>query len=222
MGDGQIENLKFLSDIPGKKTIGGMNARNIVLFCLALANLALGPTAPAARKGATTPGTYEDWNGDIDEVTIIQPFSAASYTAIAVESFDTAGVTLPNPKDNTYAAVRNALRVLKPAFMSGLEQTARRKVGPAAGGGRTLVIRARLTKLDPGSQAARYWAGFGAGAVKIEMKGEILDASSKKTLVRFRQERRSGFGAFGGGYEELFTRTARQIGEDIGGLINAF
>lgn len=199
-----------------------MNARNIVLFCLVLVNLALVPAAPAASKGATTPGTYQDWNGDIDEVTILQPFSAASYTAIAVESFDTAGVALPNPKDNTYAAVQNALRAIKPAFMSGLERTARRKVGPAAGRGRTLIIRARLTKVDPGSQAARYWAGFGAGAVKIEMRGEILDASSKKVLVRFRQERRSGFGAFGGGYEELFKRTAHQIGEDVGGLVNAF
>jgi hypothetical protein len=215
--------LKCLSDIPGKKTIGAMNARNIVLFCLVAGNLAVGagPSASAATKGATTPGTYHDWN-DIDEVTILQPFSAASYTAIAVESFDTAGVALPNPADNTYEAVRKALQLLKPAFMAGLQQTARRKIGATPGGGRTLVIRARLSKLDPGSRAARYWAGFGAGAVKIEMRGEILDASTKKTLVRFRQERRSAFGAFGGGYEELFTRTARQIGEDIAGLVNAF
>ena len=85
-----------------------------------------------------------------------------------------------------------------------------------------LVIRARLTKLDPGSQAARYWVSFGAGAVKIEMTGEVIDAASRKTLVRFKQERRSGFGAFGGGYRELFVRTARQIGEDIAALISAF
>ena len=79
-----------------------------------------------------------------------------------------------------------------------------------------------MTKLDPGSRAARYWAGFGAGAVKIAMTGEIIDGASKKTLVRFKQERRSAMGVFGGGYDELFTRTARQIGEDIAGLVNAF
>jgi hypothetical protein len=216
--------LKFLSAIPGKKTIGVMNARNIVLFCLVAGNLALGvvPNASARTKGATTPGTYQDWNGDIDEVTILQPFNAASYSAIAVESFDTAGVPLPNPKDNTYGPVRTALGTIKPAFMAGLAQKAQRKIGVKAGAERTLIVRARLSKLDPGSRAARYWAGFGAGAVKIEMTGEILDASSKKTLVRFRQERRSAFGAFGGGYDELFTRTARQIGEDVAGLLNAF
>lgn len=180
-----------------------------------------------AAQAATAPGTYRDWNGDIDEVTIVQPFNAAGYDSIAVESFDTAGVTLPNPSDNTYAAVQGALRAIKPAFMAGLQQNARRKIGAnnlpvGKGNGRTLIIRARVTKLDPGSQAARYWAGFGAGAVKIAMMGEIIDGASKKTLVRFRQERRSAWGAFGGGYEALFTRTARQIGEDIAGLVNAF
>ena len=103
----------------------------------------------------------------------------------------------------------------------GCKKKARRKIGPGGGRG-TLIIRARMTKLDPGSRAARYWAGFGAGAVKIQLVGEIVDGNSKKVLVRFKQERRSGFGAFGGGYEELFTRTARQIGGDIAGLVNAF
>ena len=203
-----------------------MIARNIVLFCLVVGNLTLLPPhdAMAARKAATAPGTYRDWNGDIDEITILQPFNAAGYDAIAVESFDTAGVVLPNPKDNTYAAVEKALRSIKPAFMAGLEQNARRKIDASslgAGKGRTLVIRARLTKVDPGSQAARYFLP-GAGAVKIAMAGEIIDGSTKKTLVRFKQERRSAVGAFGGGYEALFTRTARQIGGDIASLVNAF
>ncbi len=90
------------------------------------------------------------------------------------------------------------------------------------GKGETLVIRARLLKVDPGSQAARYFIRFGAGAVKIEMLGEVVDARSRKVLLRFRQERRSGFGAFGGAYGELFDRTARQIGGDVAELLNAF
>jgi hypothetical protein len=206
-----------------------MIARNILLFCFVMGSVLLlpGQNATGATKGTTAPGTYRDWNGDIDEVTIVQSFNAASYNAIAVESFDTRGVTLPNPGDNTYGAVQSALRLIKPAFMTGLEQDARRKIGanspPGSGGnGRTLILRARVVKLDPGSRAARYWAGFGAGAVKIAMIGEIIDGASKKTLVRFKQERRSAFGVFGGSYEELFTRTARQIGGDIATLVNAF
>ena len=204
-----------------------MIVRNFALFCAlpGVLTLALLADATAASKPTTLPGKYLDWNGDVDEVTILQSFRLDAYNDIAVESFSTAGVILPSPKDNTYEAVRSALGLIKPAFIEGFQNNLRRKPGganPARGKGRTLVIRARLTKLDPGSQAARYFAGFGAGAVKIEMTGDVVDASSGKTLIRFKQERRSGFGAFGGGYTELFTRTARQIGGDVADLLNAF
>ena len=173
-----------------------------------------------AAREPTTPGTYHDWH-DVDEVTIIQPFNASSYSQIAVESFDSAGVRLPDPNDNTYRAVQLALRTMKPAFMEGVARNAKRKVG-VTGPAKTLVIRARLTKIDPGSQAARYVIGFGAGTVKIAIAGEIIDGASGKVLVRFVQERRSGFGLFGGGYAALFGRTARQLGGDVAELINAF
>ena len=173
-----------------------------------------------AASGPPVPGTFHDWH-DVDEVTIIRPFNAAAYDQIAVESFDSTGVKLPPPNENTYSAVVSAIRMMKPAFMDGLAQKAQRKAGTNRSS-KTLVVRARLTKVDPGSQAARYFVGFGAGAVKIAIVGEIIDGASGKVLVRFAQERRSGFGAFGGNYSELFLRTARQIGGDIGGLINAF
>jgi hypothetical protein len=204
-----------------------MIARNFARSCFlpGFLTLALLADAAAASRGTTMPGTYRNWNGDMDEVTIVQPFRLDAYNDIAVESFDVGKVTLPNPKENTYEAVRSALSSIKPAFLDGFQENLRRKPGganPVRGKGQTLVIRVRLTKLDPGSQAARYWGGFGAGAVRIEMIGEVVDAYSRKTLIRFKQERRSGFGAFGGGYGELFARTARQIGGDIADLLNAF
>jgi hypothetical protein len=203
-----------------------MIARNFVLFCFVLGSLTLVlPENAAASKGKTTPGTYHDWNGDIDEVTIFQPFRLDAYNDIAVESFDITKVPLPNPKENTHAAVQSALASIKPAFMEGFLQNLRRKPGAAntvRGKGQTLVIVVRLTKVDPGSQAARYFGGFGAGAVKVEMTGDVVDARSRKVLVRFKQERRSGFGIFGGGYGDLFIRTAHQIGGDVAGLLNAF
>jgi len=203
-----------------------MIARNFALFYFLLGSFGLTLSENAeASKGTTTPGTYRDWNGDIDEVTILQPFRLDTYNDIAVESFDIAKVPLPNPKENTHAAVQSALSTIKPAFIEGFQQDLRRKPGgtnTVRGKGETLVIVVRLTKLDPGSQAARYFGGFGAGAVKVQMTGDIVDARSRKVLVRFRQERRSGFGMFGGGYGELFIRTARQIGGDIAGLLTAF
>jgi hypothetical protein len=203
-----------------------MIVRNFALCRLLPVVLMLGLlTDASASKGTTAPGTYRDWNGDLDEVTIVQPFRLDAYNDIAVESFDAAGVVLPNPAENTYEAVRSAIGSIKPAFLQGLLQNLRRKPGAAnvaRGKGETLVIRARLLKVDPGSQAARYFIRFGAGAVKIEMLGEVIDARSRKTLIRFRQERRSGVGVLGGAYGELFARTARQIGGDVAELLNAF
>src|ERR1043166_1646529 len=196
-----------------------------LLFLSGLLIFALLASTAAAWKGKTTPGTYHDWDGDIDEVTILQPLHLDSYNDIAVEAFDVSRVPLPNPKENTYEAVRSALNSLKPAFLEGFQKNLRRKPGgpnPVRGKGQTLVILVRLTKADPGSQAARYWGGFGAGAVKIELTGEFVDAASRRVLVRFKQERRSAFGMFGGGYGELFAPPARQIGGDVADLLNAF
>ena len=195
-----------------------MNPKRLMIFVLFAS--ALVSTLAVAAGAPPVPGTYRDWH-DVDEVTIIQSFNAASYSQIAVESFDSTSVKMPDANDNTYRAVQSALRTMKPAFMQGVAQKAKRKVGRNMPG-KTLVIRARLTKVDPGSQAARYFVGFGAGAVKVAMAGEIVDRSSGKVLVRFVQERRSGFGAFGGGYAALFERTARQLGGDVAELINAF
>lgn len=186
--------------------------------------IALPANTASASKGSTAPGTYRDWNREIDQVSILQTFRLDDYNDIAVVSFDTSGVELPNPKDNTYEAVRAAMASIKPAFLEGFQEKLRRKTSPNAprGRGKALIIRVKVVKLDPGSQAARYWVGFGAGAVKIQVNGDVVDAASHKTLVRFDQERRSAVGAFGGGYSELFARTARQIGGDIAGLLNAF
>lgn len=187
----------------------------ILLFLAALSICSVAQ----ARRESTAPGTYRDWH-DVDEVTIIRPFVAANYAQIAVESFDSRGVKLPPVNDNTHQAVLLALQRMKPAFIQGVSDRAKRKTSGNAPG-KTLVIRARLTKVDPGSQAARVFVGFGAGAVKIAMIGELVDAASGQVLLRFAQERRSSFGAFGS-YGPLFERTARQLGEDVAELINAF
>ena len=108
-----------------------MIARNLALFCFIFGSLTLASreNADAARKGATTPGVYRDWNGDIDEVTILQPFRLDTYNDIAVESFDVTGLRLPNPKENTHAAVQAAISSLKPAFIEGFMKDLRRKTG---------------------------------------------------------------------------------------------
>jgi hypothetical protein len=99
-----------------------MNEKRLWSVVVTLAAFAC--TCAIAGTASTAPGTYQDWNG-IDQVTILQPFHAASYQQTAVESFDSSGVKLPDPKDNTYEAVRSALQMIKPAFIDGVEKKAR-------------------------------------------------------------------------------------------------
>ena len=99
---------------------------------------------------------------------------------------------LPAPSDNSYAEVKAALANSTEPFTEGLREKAGVQVQPGAPGPNALVIRARITKSDPGSKAARYWASFGAGAAKVGISGEIVDGGTGKVLARCTQERRSG------------------------------
>lgn len=176
--------------------------------------------AHAQKSGTVKPGRYTDFH-DLDQVTIVQPFQARNFNRIVVQRLNTSGAPLPDPDDNSYNDVKAALANSTTPFMTGVREKAGMQVQPGAGGPGSLVIRARITKSDPGSQAARYWASFGAGAAKVGISGEIVDGGTGKVLARFTQERRSGFGLFGGGYRELLDRTLRQIGGDVAGLIRA-
>ncbi len=194
-------------------------------FCLALAFSCAPSSTRAAKNQSTNPGHYTDWH-DVDEVTIAQPFQLKNYARVVVEPLDTRNASLPEAKDNSYAAVKEALAASTEPFAAGLREKlsgANVQVQVGRGGGaKALLVRARITKSDPGSQAARYFGGFGAGAAKVGIAGEIIDASSGKTLVRFTQERRSGVGMFGGGYRALLDRSLKQIGGDVAGLLRAF
>ena len=179
--------------------------------------------ATAAKPASNQPGTYKDFH-DIDEVTIVQPFQSSSYSRVVVQPLDTRNAPLPDAKDNSYPAVKEALANSTQPFMDGMRKKLSGLQVEAGQGGsaNALIVRARITKSDPGSQAARYFVSFGAGAVKVGLTGEIVDGKTNKVLARFTQERRSGVGGFGGGYRDLLDRTLRQIGGDVAGLVKAF
>lgn len=182
------------------------------------------PLAVHAQKNAAPKaGTFKDWH-DVDEVTIVQPFQLASYTKVFVQPLDTHAATLPEASDNSFKDVKEALATSTEPFVTGLRGKMKGVSVEAGkgGGAKSLTVRARITKSDPGSQAARYFAGFGAGAAKVGVSGEIVDGGTGKVLVRFTQERRSGVGAFGGGYRDLLHRSIKQIGGDVAQMLRAF
>ena len=203
--------------------------KTLLRVVLAVAILAApGGVVFAKKKPASIePGKYTEWNGEIDELEIVESFKLADYDRIVVEPFDTSATPLPEEKDNTYAPVKSILASVGPPFAAGLSAVLSKppievgEAGKAPSSG-ALVVRGKVINMDPGSQAARYWAGFGAGAARTELAGEVVDVKTGKVLLRFRQERRSGVGMFGGDYEKLMQRNLRTIGEDLANALRRF
>jgi hypothetical protein len=183
------------------------------------------PMYAAKKKAAPTePGKYKEWGDDIDQIEIVKGFKFADYSKIVVEPLDTASTPLPEKDDNTYGPVTAILPVATEKLIEGLREHV--KVSVAGGEGAkdagTLILRGKVTLMDPGSRAARYWASFGAGAARTEIECQIVDAASGDVLVRFKQERRSGFGVGGGSYESVLTRNLKQLGEDVASILGVF
>jgi hypothetical protein len=189
---------------------------------------ALVVSAPVYARGkkvtSTEPGKYKAWGPDIDEIEIVKKFSFADYDKVVVQPLDTGDTPLPESKDNTYEPVKKVLASVTEGLVQGLRGavTPQVSIDESAEGAGTLLIRGKVIEMDPGSKAARYWAGFGAGAARAKLELEIVDAKTNDVLVRFTQERRSGVGMFGGDYQELMQRNLNQIGEDTAKLLKAF
>ena len=197
------------------------------LSLVVLLSLALAPSAAAKAKAhPTAPGKYTDWNGEIDELEVVSAFKLADFNRIIIEPFDSSETPLPEKGDNTFEPVKTVLASVAPSFVEGLhEELPKLPVALAKeteGAPQELHIRGKILVMDPGSRAARHWGGFGAGAARTQIAGEVVDGGSGKVLLRFTQERRSGVGAFGGDYEELMKRNLKQIGGDVAGMLKLF
>jgi hypothetical protein len=195
----------------------------LLLFVL-IATLTL-PLQARGRKVAKEPGKYMEWGPDIDEIEIVKTFTFAGYTKIYVKPFDTAETPLPDKDDNTYEPVKKSLANSADGFALGLREHVTQKVTisekPEKEGG-SLVIQAKVVNMNPGSQAARYWAGGAAGGAKVQLAVEILDGDTGEVLVKFTQERSANWGRDGGAYDKLLWKDLRQIGEDAANLLKVF
>lgn len=87
--------------------------------------------------------------------------------------------------------------------------------------GNPIIVRGRIVLIDGGSRAARYWAGFGAGAAKFGVKGSVQGADGAE-LARFADERRaSGTWSYGGGSSmKLVQKCLRVVAEDVAEMID--
>ncbi|MBI2212820.1 MAG: DUF4410 domain-containing protein [Acidobacteria bacterium] len=200
--------------------------RTVVALAL-MSCLAAAPVALARKKNASTePGKYKDWKGEIDELEIVRTFKLADYERIAIQGLDTRTTPLPEKDDNTYEPVQQVLTNIEGPLARGLERelgsrTVEVEASDKKGAG-VLIVTGVVEEMNPGSKAARYWAGFGAGAAGSRLAIEVQDGETGEVLLRIVQERRSGVGAFGGDYVELLERNLEAIGADLALVLGSF
>lgn len=200
-------------------------SRRVFVSLLLVVAMAVPMFARGKKAASTEPGNYKEWGPNIDELEIVKKFHTADYKNIVVQPFATADVKMPEKSDNSYKPVQDVLASATETLVSGLRKETDRNVSiaeKAPTAGDTLIIRGKIVEINPGSRAARYFAGFGAGAAGAKVQGEIVDAKTKQVLARFTQERRSGTGAAGGGYEDLLNRDLKTIGGDVGRMLKEF
>lgn len=207
-----------------------LHTKRITAFCFAMLI-----ASPALSYDEPTLGAHEDWN-DLDHIRINEMFKPHDYNKIVIRHIDVSSVALPDKSDNSYEPVVKALRefdqnlnagfkesIVIPSEVAGVKTAnGKEKSKQAAAGSMrgAIVVKAKLTEMEPGSAAARYWA-VGAGAASVRIEGEVIDGATGKTLFEFKQSRK-GFMSSSGGYEAILAKISQELGEDIGQGIAAF
>lgn len=126
-----------------------------------------------------------------------EPFR--SYGALQVQPF-----TIEEPRD---AVVREKALRMAALITSEVRE---RLAGRFEKGGRPIVIQGRLVGFDPGSQAARYWVGFGAGEGSIVAEVTFLNESGTVVAKGAAWGTVSG-GWFGGSLNSAGRRVAKAV-----------
>ncbi len=194
------------------------------MAALAASILMAGCATSSSTKPAATvayPSKAKGWNG-IDGVEFLQPYKLSDYTALVVEPVVTNKCTLPLKEDNTYdvtlAALGQADGLVFAQIESGLKEKLPvvAKSAPEQPTGNTLLLKVKVSEINPGSAAARFWVSFGAGSGWVRMDGELVDAATQKTLLKFDQRRVSSMRL---DYKSVLASCTKEIGEDFARLI---
>jgi hypothetical protein len=192
------------------------------LFAVCLA----GATTAWAGKAQTAPGKYTNWGDDeFDVVEILEPFKFADFASVSLAPLDVSHV--PSLEGGAAKDLQKALAGCNEAFLkgvrNGVKDFSKTPVAAEEPQGKALVIKAAVVDLNPGSKAARGLIGYGSGAARAKVSGEILDAATGKVLVRFTHEKRAGSGMLGAGSSsQLMLKSTERAGADIGRLFKAF
>ena len=136
---------------------------------------------------------------------------------IAIAEFATDGAVVNYPEPVATFGITMAEQVAADLRERGHAAEAFRSGQEAAG---DLVVRGRYTLIDGDSRALRYWVGFGAGAAKVNVAGEVMDGAGNP-VATYSAGRGSGFGFFGGSSPALVEKCNRRVADDIARMVDA-
>ena len=86
---------------------------------------------------------------------------------------------------------------------------------------RGTIVRGRITTIDGGSRAERFWVGFGAGGASVATDGEAVRADGSR-IAPFKAVRSSSGMAdmFGGESGSLVDKCVRAVADDIAEMVD--
>jgi Domain of unknown function (DUF4410) len=176
----------------------------------------MAPVDPRA-VGALKP---EIEDPDAGLVGIAPGFNVKAYRVIVVASFPVAPNEIKDEDDTRLAKDMSAY--LRAQLVSKLRTDGTFSevidggiiAEPPVGDG-VLLLQGDISRLTEGSQALRYWVGFGAGATKAQIETRFLDGQSREVRMITADRRAAGMGIFGGDSRQFITESMDQMADGL-------
>ena len=201
----------------GKGLIVGAVAALLVTGCGAHRMTPVNPQGVADLKP-----DVEDADGGF--VGVRSDFAPRTYTAIVLTPLKVAETEVKDEQDARLA--KDMAAYFQAQLVRKLEAAkifARVIDGAASAdvpqGLRVLRLEGEMPKLTEGSQALRYFVGFGAGAAKAQIETRLVDVQSRRVEMITADRRAAGMGIFGGDGRQFVTESMDQMADGYVNLL---
>lgn len=162
--------------------------------------------------------TIED--KDVGLVGLRPGFDLKTYTVLAVDKLPVSPQAINDDEDRKVAAAmppylqsEMVRRIREANLFAKVVNLSETSLTP--GPEKTLKLHGKITQLDPGSRALRYWVGFGAGRSKAQTELHFVDAQSGEVVMVIADRRVAAYGIFGGDSEEHLQESFGDMARDL-------
>jgi hypothetical protein len=174
-------------------------------------------TSPDDVRGAggLTPSQEDK---DAGRVGVAAGFDLKGYRVVLVERFPVATSEIEDEGDQRFADKMAAFyqqELLRRLRESKLFSQVEPLPGSGPLAGKTLVLRGSITRLGRGSQAMRYFVGFGAGSTRAQAEMHFVDVDSRRIVLVTADRRLGSAGWFGGDDEDFLEESFDDMARDL-------